>query len=114
VKNKNEKWLYADPSLRIPLLLIKNEVWRRLTYSAIALYIYMRVSICDSDNGYKNMDEQQVKFGPKDAARYGMPKGTYYKALNNLLEVGLIEEVQCGSHGRQGIYNMLTLEWIGE
>ena len=93
-------------------MLIRHEVWKHLTYAAVALYIYMRASIKDPDNGFRNTDEARVRFGPSDVKRYWMSKATYYKALDKLLEVGIVEEVEPGSHGRRGVYNLLTLKWI--
>ena len=111
-KKPEPKWIYAGNNVRIPLMLIRHDVWKSLTYAAVALYIYMRASIKDPDNGFRNTDEARVKFGPADVRQYGMSKGTYYRALEKLLELGIIEEVEPGFHGRRGVYNLLALDWI--
>ena len=77
------------------------------------LYFYMRASVKDQDNGYRNMVEGAVKFGPSDALKYGMVKRTFYRALNDLLSHGIIELVEAGYGGKKAVYSLLTLEWVG-
>ncbi len=109
---RRKEWIYGDPSVRLPVILLRSDAWKDLSYPAQMLYVYMRASIFDQDNGYRNTVEGAVKFGPTDVVRYGMDKRTYYRALNDLLKHGIVEEVEAGFGGRKAIYNLLTLDWV--
>jgi hypothetical protein len=68
------------------------------------------MSVKDVDNGYTNINEYRVRFGPKFA--YGFSHAKYYRALGELIAVGIVEEIKPGGHGKQGIYNLMTLKWM--
>lgn len=112
-RRKKRKWIYADPSVRMPVFFLRSEAWRELSYAAMGLYVFMRASMFDPENGFRNTNEYKVSFGPVDAEKYGMRKKTYYRALGELLESGVIERVSEGLGGRKAVFNLLTLNWIG-
>ena len=111
---KRTEWIYGDPSVRVPLILLRSAAWRGLGYSAGVLYLFMRASIKDENNGFKNPTEDEVKFGPSDALKYGMNKRTYYRALNDLIDRGIIERVENGFGGKKATFDMLSLDWVEE
>lgn len=111
---KMREWIYENPSIRVPVILLRSNAWKGLSYSAGMLYLYMRASLFDQENGYRNTVEDAVKFGPSDAGRYGMDKKTYYRALAELLECGIVKRVENGRGGKKAVFNLLSLEWVDE
>jgi len=108
---KKEKWIHLNPSVRVPYFLMAHDVWEDLSGSAVKLYLAFRKAFKDPDNGFRNtVSESRISFGPADVPY--MNQRTYYRALNELLEVGLISKVSCGSHGKKAVYNLLSVEWM--
>lgn len=103
---KDVPWIYSDPSVRLPCYFLRSNAWKRIGNAARTLYILMRLSI-----GEANYNPRRVKFGPRDVVGY-LSRNTYYPAMNELLTVGIVNEVQPGSHGRKPIYDLTTLKWV--
>ena len=95
-----------EPFIMIERGLIRGDFFRACGYSSQCLYIYMKDSLFDEDSSYKNTTPRHITFGPRDALAYGMSKGTYYRALDNLVKNGIIEEIKTGAHGRKGVYDL--------
>jgi len=110
MKKKVEKWIYSDPSVRLPYFMMKHKCWRKLSCAAQSLYCYMRLSMYDMDTGYTNTNECRVAFGPSKAPGFGASK--YYRAINELLTKGFVDLVSKGSHGKKAVYDMMTLRWL--
>ena len=108
--SKKDVWIYSDPSVRVPYFLMKHDVWWDLSGSAVKLYLALRCSVKDLENGYRNVKEAHVCFGPSDMKC--VTQRTYYRASNELLDVGLIEEVMCGSHGKKAVYDLMSVKWM--
>ena len=87
--------------------LWRADSFKFLSYPARTLFISMKDIMFDADNGYA-MDEKKVPFGPRDAEGYGISKRTYYRALKELIDAGIIEEVKPGSHGKRAVYDLTT------
>lgn len=57
------------------------------------------------------MDPSFVKFGPADVEEYGMHKRTFYKAMGDLIDKGVVEQIEPGFGGKKAVYDMTTLRW---
>ena len=104
--SKPKLWIYNNPSVRIPHFLIKSDTFKKLPPSAVVLYLLMRMADHDtSPSAYL------VSFGPSDV-KGCMHKPTYYSSLSKLIQVGLVEVIQLGTHGRKGIFDLTTTKWV--
>jgi hypothetical protein len=111
-RGNGDKWIYLDPSVRLPYFMMKSVAWRELSGSAQSLYCYMRMTVRDPDvKDDPNLNERRVRFGPGDVSFFG--HGRYYRAMEELVKVGFVDEVVNGGHGRKGVYDLLTTRWIG-
>ena len=97
--NKKEKFVI------VYRCLWRSDSFKFLGYPSKVLFISMKESMFDEHNGYA-MDEMRVPFGPQDAEGYGMNKRTYYRALKELIDIGIIAEVSSGSHGKKAVYDL--------
>jgi len=104
-KKKNDSFVI------LPRKLLRGDKLRAIGYPARFLYLLMRDALFDPDDDNLNTDEKFVSFGPRDAEAYGMWKATYYRALDELINMEIISEVRCGGHGRRGIYDLTVWEW---
>jgi hypothetical protein len=111
-KKKSTKWIHTTPSVLMPHFMMKSESFKSLPGSAVKLYLEMRMSCFDADNGYRNTDELTVSFGPSDVKHFSHRK--YYGALKKLIEYGFVKVVSHGCHGKKAVYDLLTLDWIGD
>jgi len=110
MKKKNA-WVYTEPYVHVPYFLMESDVWWDLSGSAVKLYLAMRKSYKDISNGYRNSkSEAMISFGPSDIPY--LHEDTYYRALDELLSVGLVREVSPGGHGIKAVYDLLTLDWM--
>jgi len=100
---------YLDPEfVGLPISLLDSEVWAELNGSAVKLWMAMVAELTRANGGMEVVTK--IRFGPsKIPWMYG---ATYYRSMKELLASGLVEEVKRGSHGKQGIYNLFTSEWM--
>ena len=98
---KKEKFTKVDRCLW------RSDSFKFLSFHAKTLFISMKDSMFDADNGYV-MNEKKVPFGPRCAEGYNIKRGTYYRALKELIDAGIIEEVAPGRYGKKGIYDLTT------
>jgi hypothetical protein len=70
----------------------------------------MRMSLCDVESGVGNVDARRVSFGPRDVSWVTKPR--YSRALRELMDVGFVVEVESGSHGKRGVYDLTGMEWV--
>jgi len=114
-KKKKDDLLYGFPYVHLNSALLRSNSFKKLTPSEVLIYLHMRNSLFRGDNGYKNVDEKRIRYGPKTAFRdCGVSGATYYRAITKLLEVGVIEEVERGGHGKEGVYNVTCRDWLKE
>jgi hypothetical protein len=95
-----------EPFVMIERVLLRGDLFSALSAHALCLYVYMKDTLFDEDDSYRNTTPRHVAFGPRDALAYGMANGTYYRALAQLINAGIIEELESGNHGRKGIYDL--------
>lgn len=86
--------------------LIEHRSYRLAGPFARDLYTCMLNSIYNPNNGGINRTTRKAKFGPMDAALFEIPKTTYYRAIDQLIQCRIIEELSPGGHGRKSEYDL--------
>ena len=108
---KKELAIYESPYVQLPYMMMKSAEFRSLPGNAFKLYCYMRMAVLDPDGSRNNHNPLRVLFGPSDVR--WMHKTQYYKSLGILLELGIVDELEGGGHGKKGAYDLTYLGWMG-
>lgn len=112
-KKKRDELLYGSPYVHLNSALLRSGSFGKLTPSAVVVYLHMRNSLFRGEDGYKNVDERNVRYGPKQALKdCGVSNATYYRVITQLLDYGVIEEVAGGYHGKEGVYDLTCRGWM--
>jgi len=97
--------------------LMENWAFRSAGSFARDLYACMLNSLYNENNGSINKSSRRAAFGPSDAKVFGIAKTTFYRAVNRLIDLCIIEELEPGGHGRRAVYDLeawkykLAIDW---
>jgi len=110
------KWWTQSPDpnrpgfFAIPYFLATDPTWTSLSPTAIKLYIAMRASVLNPADPRANWYPEKIRFG-HSRVKAIMSKDAYSRALKSLIEVGLLEVLEDGRHGREGLYDITATRW---
>lgn len=89
--------------------LIRSRQYRLMGSSARDLYTWMLDTMFEGTPF--NTSPRRVLFGPSDGVKRGMSRATYYRALDRMINYGVVVEVEVGGHGKRSMYDLTAWKW---
>jgi hypothetical protein len=96
----------------LPRELLRSDAFSKVDYTGWVVFLLMKDSMFDFNGFNPNVNEHYVRFSPKNVKRIGMGRGTYYRAIKQLLANGIIKEITPGNHGRMAVYDIAAWKSI--